>query len=213
MPRSAVARVFVLGALMGLAGCGGARAGSSGAPMTPAELSRADGGIPPYTEADVRFMSGMIPHHAQAVLIARWAESHGASESVQALCERIVVGQQDEIALMQRWLRNRGETVPDGDPAHSAMPGMSHALMPGMLTADQVAKLDLARGVEFDKLFLEYMIQHHEGAITMVDALFASSGAAQDDDVFRFATDVFADQTTEIERMGLMLAALASAPS
>lgn len=192
---------------LALGGCSSART-QPDVPLTPAELSRRDGGIPPYTDADVSFMSGMIAHHAQAVLIAGWAPSHGASESLQALCERIVVAQQDEIALMQGWLRDRGEEVPDGSAEHAAMPGMNHALMPGMLTADQLAELDRARGIEFDRLFLRYMIQHHEGAITMVNALFASPGAGQDDDIFRFATDVFADQTTEIERMGLMLAAL-----
>src|SRR5438105_9258740 len=103
----------------------------------------------PFTSADVHFMAGMIGHHAQAVLIAGWAPSHGASASVRALCERIVVGQRDEIALMQRWLRERGQPVPDGNASHAHdMPGMDHptALMPGMLTPTQLAQLDAARG-------------------------------------------------------------------
>src|SRR2546426_3380403 len=156
-----------------------------------------------YTTADVHFMNGMIGHHAQAVLMARWAPSHGGSPALQALCERIVVGQTDEIGLMQRWLRGRNETVPDGDPAHFMMPGME--LMPGMLRPPQLAQLDAARGPEFDRLFLTFMIQHHQGAITMVQQLLAVPGAAQDGPIFRFASDVNVDQTTEINRMTLML--------
>ena len=161
---------------------------------------------PPYTAADVQFMSGMIRHHAQAVLIAGWAPSHGASASVRILCERIVVGQRDEIAVMQRWLGERHEPVPPPDMPGHDMPGMDHSpLMPGMLTAEQLAQLDGARGVEFDRLFLTFMIQHHLGAITMVQQLLHTQGAAQDGQVFRFANDVFADQTTEIDRMQRML--------
>ena len=162
----------------------------------------------PYTAADVEFMSGMIAHHAQAVLIAKWAPSHGASPALQRLCERIVVGQSDEIDLMQTWLRDRGEKLPATD-AHQGHHGM---LMPGMLTPEQMSQLDRARGVEFDRLFLTGMIQHHEGAIVMVDKLFASPGAGQDEVVFRFASDVYADQTTEIEHMKKMLAGLPSSP-
>jgi uncharacterized protein (DUF305 family) len=161
-----------------------------------------------YTAADVHFMSSMIYHHAQAVLIAGWAPSHDASPSLRALCERIVVGQGDEIALMRRWLADRHEDVPDGNPAHGMMPGMTPAMMmPGMLTADQLTRLDRARGREFDRLFLTFMIQHHTGAITMVNELFGR-GAGEQEKVFRFASDVFADQTTEIARMQKMLAAL-----
>jgi len=179
-------------------------------PLTPAALARADSGRPPVTAADVHFMSGMIGHHAQAVLIAGWAPSHGASAAVRALCERIVVGQRDEIAFMQAWLRERRLPVPDGDPAHFAMPGMEHQMMPGMLTPEQLAQLDRARGPEFDRLFLTFMIQHHQGAIAMVEQLMGSQGAAQEDKVFKFVSDVNADQTTEIDRMTLMLADLAS---
>jgi uncharacterized protein (DUF305 family) len=181
--------------------------------MTPAERARADSGRPPYTAADVYFISGMIGHHAQAVLMASWAPTHGASASLRALCERILVGQRDEIAFMQRWLRERREVVPEGDATHHTMPGMSTqapALMPGMLTAEQLGQLDRARGAEFDRLFLTFMIQHHEGAITMVEQLFGAQGAAQDDAIFKFASDVNADQTTEIDRMTTMLAAMSS---
>jgi uncharacterized protein (DUF305 family) len=177
--------------------------------LTPAAQARADSGRPPYTAADVQFMSGMIRHHAQAVLMAGWAPTHGASEAVRVLCERIVVAQRDEIAFMQRWLRERHEAVPEADAAHGMMPGMDHSkLMPGMLTAEQLTQLDRARGAEFDRLFLAFMIQHHQGAITMVEQLFSAQGAAQDDAVFKFASDVNADQSTEIDRMSTMLTAL-----
>ena len=167
-------------------------------------------GAASYTAADVHFMSGMIQHHAQAVLIAGWAPTHGASPALRALCERIVVGQRDEIVLMKRWLEDRHEPVPHADladSAHMMMPGMdSSMLMPGMLTAAALERLDQARGREFDRLFLQGMIRHHQGAITMVNQLFASRGAGEEEPVFRFAANVFADQTTEIERMQRMLA-------
>ncbi|MDB4878471.1 MAG: hypothetical protein JWM41_4917 [Gemmatimonadetes bacterium] len=159
--------------------------------------------------ADVAFMSGMIPHHAQAVLIAGWAASHGARKDVAVLCERIVVGQRDEIGLMQYWLKEHGQPVPDAKSTHMTMKmdGMQHdMLMPGMLNDEQLAELDKARGSDFDRLFLQAMIAHHQGAITMVNELLASPGAAQDDVVYRMSSDVYADQTTEIERMGKMLA-------
>jgi len=181
--------------------------------VAAAQATAADSGRPPFNAADVRFMSGMIDHHAQAILIAGWAPSHGASASVRALCERIVVGQRDEIGLMQRWLRERGLPVPDGNASHAHdMPGMDHsaALMPGMLTPTQLAQLDAARGPEFDRLFLTFMIQHHQGAITMVNELFSANGATLDDLIFKYASDVNVDQTTEINRMGRMLAAMSS---
>ena len=159
-----------------------------------------------YTDADVHFMAGMIGHHAQAIQMAGWAPSHGASPSVRVLCERIVVAQNDEIAMSQRWLKEHGEYVPPADPRGHMMQGMDHPmLMPGMLTPEQMAQLDSARGTQFDRLFLTDMIQHHQGAITMVEQLLAVPGAAQDGPVFRFASDVNADQTTEINRMKLML--------
>jgi uncharacterized protein (DUF305 family) len=164
-----------------------------------------------YTAGDVQFMTGMIGHHAQAVLIAGWAPTHGASASMRALCERIVVGQNDEIRLMKRWLGDRHETIPDDHASHDMMPGMdmSHGpMMPGMLTPEQLAQLDGARGTEFDRLFLTFMIQHHKGALTMVDELFATKGAGEEETTFRLASDIYADQSTEIDRMNRMLAAL-----
>ena len=160
-----------------------------------------------YTAADVHFMAGMIYHHAQAVLIAGWAPSHEAGPSVRTLCERIVASQNDEIALLSRWLADRHEAVPHPDPEHMMMAEIdSTHMMPGMLTTEQLARLDRARGQDFDALFLRLMIQHHEGAITMVNQLFAA-GAGEENPVYKMASSVFADQTTEIERMQRMLAA------
>jgi uncharacterized protein (DUF305 family) len=168
-----------------------------------------DGGHPPYNAADVSFMTGMIAHHAQAVLMANWAPTHGAGDAVRGLCARIAVGQTDEIATMQRWLRERHEPVPEADALHAyAMPDMAPMRMPGMLTPTQLVELDSARGREFDRLFLIYMMQHHQGALTMVHQLFDTPGALMDDVVFKFASDISADQTTEIDRMGHMLSAL-----
>ena len=164
--------------------------------------AQAEAGRHPHTAADVAFMSGMIVHHAQAVVIAGWAPSHEASPSLRRLCERILVGQQDEIAILTRWLTDRGEPAPD--PAHD-----DHAMhMPGMLTDEQLAQLDGARGPAFDRLFLTLMIAHHRGALVMVDRLFGTQGAGQDQTVFRIASDVHADQSTEIHRMQQMLASL-----
>ena len=171
---------------------------------TPPALGRL-----PYSDADVDFMTGMIAHHAQAVIMGGWAPTHGARHDVAVLCERIVVGQRDEIHLMQTWLRDRGLPVPDEHSTrmHMKMPnGMEHdMLMPGMLNDEEMAALDKARGPEFDRLFLQGMIKHHQGAIDMVDVLMKSYGAAQDDTVFKFANDVFADQNIEIDRMKQML--------
>jgi uncharacterized protein (DUF305 family) len=156
-------------------------------------------------------MQGMIPHHAQAVLIAGWAPTHGARPDVQRLCERIVVGQRDEIALMQDWLRQRAQEVPAANATHMRMTmgGMTHEmLMPGMLTDDELKQLDAARGSEFDRLFLQAMIKHHSGAISMVQDLEAAVGSRQDETVFRFSSDVYADQTTEINVMEKMLATI-----
>jgi uncharacterized protein (DUF305 family) len=153
----------------------------------------------------------MIGHHAQALVMAGWAPSHGASPSVRTLAERIINGQQDEIVSMQRWLRDRGQPVPEPSDTGMKMQmhGADHAmLMPGMLTEAQMRQLDQAKGPEFDRLFLTFMIQHHRGAVTMVKDLFGTNGAAQDEKVFKFANDVNVDQSTEIARMERMLAGL-----
>jgi uncharacterized protein (DUF305 family) len=180
-------------------------------PTAPEPKARPDLVRQPYSAADVDFMSGMIPHHAQAVVIAGWAKSHGARPDLAVLCERIVVGQRDEIEVMRNWLRDRGQPVPDANATHHrmVMNGVAHEmLMPGMLSAEELAALDKARGPEWDRLFLKAMIKHHEGAITMVDTLFESHGALQDDDMYKFASEIYADQSIEIERMQKMLAGL-----
>jgi uncharacterized protein (DUF305 family) len=183
------------------------------ASVSPVVQAPADSGRRSYTAADVQFVAGMIGHHAQAVQMAGWAPSHGASPAVRVLCERIVVAQNDEIAFAQRWLREHNQPVPPADPRGHVMPGMDHPmLMPGMLTPDQMAQLDAARGREFDRLFLTFMIQHHQGALTMVGQLLAAPGAAENGPIFRFAADVNADQTTEIDRMTRMLDALTGSP-
>lgn len=179
--------------------------------MAAMAKARADSARYPYTEADIHFMTGMIGHHAQAIVMARWAPTHGASSSVRTLCDRIINAQQDEIVTMQTWLRDRHQPVPEAvpGPMKMQMGGMEHEmLMPGMLTDEQMKQLDQARGPEFDRLFLTFMIQHHNGAVQMVKELFGTNGAAQDELVFKFASDVNVDQTTEIARMQRMLFAL-----
>jgi uncharacterized protein (DUF305 family) len=178
-----------------LAGCAGTGQSPTTPPPQPASRY-------PHTEADARFMSAMIGHHQQALVMAGWAPTHDASAQVRRLAERIMSGQQDEIATMQQWLRDRGLPV-----SHDHHPSHGH-LMPGMLTDAQMKELEEAKGPEFDRLFLTFMIQHHRGAVTMVKQLFGTPGAAQDETVFKFANDVNADQTTEIARMERMLAAL-----
>jgi uncharacterized protein (DUF305 family) len=163
----------------------------------------------PYTVADVQFMQGMIGHHAQALIMAAWAPTHDASPSVQTLCLRIINSQQDEITLMQHWLADRQQMVPDGrTPGMKMMVNGTEQtmLMPGMLTPAQMTELDHARSLDFDRLFLTDMIQHHRGAISMVHDLFETTGAGQDEIVFKFASDANVDQTTEIARMEKMLA-------
>ena len=165
----------------------------------------------PFNLADVDFMQGMIPHHAQAVKMAKWAPTQGESKALKVLCERIVVGQSDEIKLMQLWLSDRGQDVPAADSMRHKMKmgDMVHEmLMPGMLTDEEMAALEKARGKEWDRLFLIGMIKHHQGAIDMVDVLGKSYGSMQGDDIYKFASDVYADQTIEIDVMKQMLAGI-----
>ena len=157
-----------------------------------------------YTGADIKFMQGMIGHHAQAVEMVALILDRTASNDLRMLGKRIDVSQADEIDMMKHWLRVRGQQVPD----QNAMHRHGAALMPGMLTEDEMSRLAAASGAEFDRLFLEGMIKHHEGALTMVHDLFATPGAGQDNEVFVFASDVDADQRMEIDRMGAMLAVL-----
>ncbi len=227
-----------------------------------------------FTDADVEFMSGMIGHHAQALIMSSMATVNEASPSVTTLTKRIINAQKDEIGIMQRWLSERGQTVPqvtiDGlqliitpgdepslvfDPeqvahavhhfnehgtymdnahytemhgagamSHDMHEGMEHgdeqghgegamnhmgmhdhSSMPGMLTQAQLEELARAKGAEFDQLFLTYMIQHHTGAIIMVKDLVETDGAAQEIQIGKLAGEINVDQTTEIERMRIML--------
>lgn len=170
--------------------------------------------LPPRSQADVEFMQGMIMHHAQAIEMTSFIESHTENKDLHSLGARISRSQSDEIKFMQRWLAVRGESVsmsPQKMPGHTDMDqhmDMSHEpmhLMPGMLTSEQMEALRKAKGVEFDRLFLAGMIQHHNGALTMVKDLFDTAGAGQDAELFNFATDVDTGQRAEIRIMQEML--------
>jgi uncharacterized protein (DUF305 family) len=161
-----------------------------------------------FTQADVTFMQGMIGHHSQALEMTALLATRTNREDMRKLALRIETSQSDEIKMMQRWLEVRGQTVPGPHAMH--MHGAK--LMPGMLTADEMSRLAAAKGAEFDRLFLEGMIKHHGGALTMVEELFATPGAGQEAEIFAFASDVDADQRMEIDRMRAMLAASAPAP-
>jgi len=155
----------------------------------------------PYTKADVEFMQGMIAHHAQAIVMSRMAESHGANPQVMKLSNKIDQSQVPEIRIMQSWLTRNKQYAPDTSSWH-------HMTMPGMLTAAQLNELDLAKGVDFDRAYLRLMIQHHAGALKMVDDLFNSSLAGQEVDVNVFANDVVTAQTVEIGIMQRLLTQL-----
>ncbi len=161
-----------------------------------------------YSEADVRFMQGMIPHHAQALEMTALLESRTTSDAMRQMAQRIELSQEDEIEMMQEWLRERGQTVTATD-AHHAPDWMP---MPGMLTPEEMDQLEAAEGVAFDRLFLELMIKHHRGALTMVENLLDQRGTAQDSQLFAFTSDVEADQSMEIDRMDSMLAQLTVDP-
>jgi uncharacterized protein (DUF305 family) len=161
---------------------------------------------PDFKPADVVFMQGMIGHHAQALEMAIMATTHGASPRVTLFCKKVLISQRDEINQMKSWLTSRGQSVPDTAMAMD-MPGMNMggpAMMPGMLTPAQMKTLDAARGPVWDSLFLVDMIQHHNGALTMVKTLF-DAGAGQEAEIFGYATGVDNDQRAEIDRMQQML--------
>ena len=166
---------------------------------TASDLSQVE-----YTGADITFMQGMIGHHAQALEMVELLKTRSASADMKKLALRIELSQDDEINMMQRWLEVRGQQVPN----RNAMHAHGGALMPGMLTPDEMQRLTNAKGAEFDRLFLEGMIKHHGGALAMVADLLATPGAAQESDVFAFVSDVEADQRMEIDRMGAMLATI-----
>lgn len=158
--------------------------------------ARTDSARRNFTPADVRFMTGMIGHHRQALEMAALAQSHGAAPTILTLAARIINAQNDEIATLQQWLSDRGLPLPEPE---------AHVHMPGMLTPAHMRELEAARGPGFDRLFLQFMIQHHQGAVTMVHDLFGTNGAAQNEVVFKLASDIQVDQITEITRMELML--------
>ena len=189
-------------AIVTATGCRSATDTSAPAPATPAPPapSPAKAALPKPVAADVEFMQGMIGHHAQALEMTKLLYTRTNRPEMKLLAERIDVSQADEIRMMRTWLTTRGLEVP-GEHAHH----LGGPLMPGMLTAEQMTKLGAARGDEFDRLFLEAMIFHHLGAITMVEKLLAAPGAAQDSDIFDFASHVDSDQKMEISRMRALL--------
>jgi len=180
-----------------------------GAPGTPTKKLPAStrATLPPPSPADVAFMQDMILHHAQAVEMTAMILTHTQNQELRSLGARISSSQADEIRLMKRWLAAREESLAKEMPP---MPGMDMArekmpLMPGMLTTEQMRALRNAKDAEFDRLFLQGMIQHHEGALTMVKDLFDSAGAGQDAELFDFATDADNTQRAEIRVMQAML--------
>ena len=197
----------------------------AGPPVSPAQPTRpcgsanGEGGQPCYTADDVHFMQGMIAHHAQALAMTDLVRDRTTDQGLRLVAQRIEISQRDEIAMMQHWLEKHHEEVPILDAKHAAqmpgmqMPGMQMPgmMMPGMLSEEQMTRLAGAKGPEFDRLFLEGMIQHHRGALVMVSDLFATKGAGQAPEIFSFASDIDADQHAEIKRMQGMLDASATA--
>jgi uncharacterized protein (DUF305 family) len=194
--------------------------------------ARADSSLQNFAEEDVHFFRMMIPHHSQALEMSALARDRTENRSILALAARIEGGQAEEIERMRGWLRHRGLAEPEesSDPQPAAslpanMGGHDHGapgaapsnpevnLMPGLLTSAEMAELAAAEGIEFDRLFLSYMIYHHRGAIQMVDELFASPNGGKDEEVFRFAAEIRVDQSTEVARMERMSSLSALAPA
>ena len=146
-------------------------------------------GSPSHTEADAAFMTGMIGHHAQAVEMVELLKTRASHPEMQALGKRIELSQEDEIKMMQEWLTARGQMAPEQHAHHG-----EHMMMPGMLMPEQMQQLAAAKGNEFDKLFLQGMISHHQGALTMVEELMKKPGAAQESAIFGFVSDVVAER-------------------
>ena len=175
--------------------------GAPGAPsreITAADAADVSGAT--HTFEDIEFMRGMIGHHAQALEMTALRPTRSRLEPLRLLALRIEISQNDEIKAMQEWLVARG-VAPGTHTAH----GVGAPLMPGMLTAEEMARLTRATGTAFDRLFLEFMIKHHEGALVMVEKLFSTPGAGQEPQIFAFASDVVDDQRAEIARMAAML--------
>jgi len=210
LTRSAIALVVLSACASTTATVAVPRTIQPGAPGTPSQVISgrpADAtSAPKHTAADVTFMTGMIAHHQQALVMTALVADRTTSRDLRLLALRIELSQTDEINLMKSWLRDRREPVP-GEGQHSGHTMHEGHLMPGMLTPEQIVTLQAARGTEFDRRFLEFMIQHHEGAITMVADLFSSPGGGQGSEIFGFASDVDSDQQMEIARMRRLLAA------
>jgi uncharacterized protein (DUF305 family) len=203
------ARRFAIAILLSAASaaCGTAQHAHHGA-ATPVAAGPKPAAAPPsFTKADVEFMQGMIGHHTQAIEMVKLLKSRTTRDDMKLLGLRIEVSQADEIKMMRTWLADRQESVP-GDSDYRMMMSMPGHAMPGMLTQKEMDQLAAAKGAEFDRLFLEYMIKHHEGALTMVERLMAEPGAGQESSIFAFASDVTADQSTEIKRMRAMRATM-----
>jgi uncharacterized protein (DUF305 family) len=218
MNRTFTLRAAAVAAVLALGACAGGpreiRApvvqagapGEAGRTVGAAEVARI--GSPRHVAADAQFMRDMIIHHLQAVEMTALVAERTTSPDIRLLAERIEASQEDELRMMRRWLTERGETLPD-EHAHHTHTGHGahpHAGMPGMLTPAEMDRLRAARGAEFDRLFLEGMIRHHEGALVMVEELFAIDGAGQETEIFQFASHVDSDQRMEIARMQRMLA-------
>jgi uncharacterized protein (DUF305 family) len=200
-------RTTLLAGIALLAGaCTGGAPGEASRAMDAAEAARV-GGVR-HVPADAGFMRDMIIHHAQAVEMTSLVAERTTSRDIRLLAERIEASQEDEMRLMRRWLTDRGEALPDehAHHGHGAHGVDAYAGMPGMLSAAEMQQLRDARGAEFDRLFLEGMIKHHDGALVMVADLFAIDGAGQETDIFQFASHVDSDQRMEIMRMQRMLA-------
>jgi uncharacterized protein (DUF305 family) len=210
MIHSSRALGIVLAVAIAVAACGPAavaqsppivRPGAPGESSTVIDAERASRlSHPTFTAADVKFMQGMIGHHAQAIEMVDLLEARTNSDGMKKLGRRIELSQNDEMKMMREWLQARSQPVP-GEHVHHD-PAMR---MPGMLTPEEMAQLAAAQGKAFDMLFLEDMVRHHEGAIVMVRELFATPGAGQESEIYTFASDVEADQRMEIARMVAML--------
>jgi len=175
--------------------------GAPGQPSTTIDAARAvDLSKVRFTSADVEFMQGMIGHHAQAIEMTDLLKTRTERPEMRKLAERIDLSQADEIKMMQQWLVARGQIAPEQFAHHH-----EHMMMPGMLTPEQMERLAAAHGAQFDTLFLQGMIAHHAGALTMVADLMKQPGAAQESEIFGFVSDVEADQQAEIARMQSML--------
>ncbi|MBB5789295.1 DUF305 domain-containing protein [Jiangella mangrovi] len=190
--------------------------GETGTPLTDGELAGLD--QPQYTDADVAFVHGMIQHHAQALVMTDLVAERTGSDDLPLMAERMDVSQRDEIAMLEEWLENRGEDVPDASGDHGehgqhgqhGQHGEDGQSMPGMLTDDDLARLEAATGRDFDELFLLYMIRHHEGAVLMVSELLSGGEGGQESALFQLAQHIDSDQSIEIARMKSLLAEIAA---